>query len=483
LKKNIRILKNVFVNTERNKLKLCNIFFTDKFERIEQIGNKEFDWSEISDKNDRERILFQINNNISGNDTDVIDGADNLAIPGAIDAHVHFNTPGFEDREDFEHGSNAAASGGVTTVIDMPCTSIPPVTSKENFNTKLAALKNRSLIDFKFWGGVSGNLFDDINKIRNNIFDLASMGVAGFKAYLLSGMESFTDLTLEQMKMTAKIINETGLPLAVHAEDKEYVETRMNESIRNKKGWIDYWNSRSVEAEVLAVRNMYEIAKATDCKIHIVHLSSKAALKIVRDAKEEGINLTAETCPHYLHFTKENFEDLKISNFLKTAPPVKNVEDKEALWEGLAEGTIEFVTTDHAGCDPLKEKSSQNFWEVYGGIPGVEHRVPFLFSEGFLKKRLNLEQTIDFLCSNPAQFFNLKGKGNLKIGNDADLALINLWDKIKIDSSKMLSKGKYTPLEGAEFSAKVTATILRGKLIYSNKKNREVAFNYGRLIS
>jgi len=195
-------------------------------------------------------------------------------------------------------------------------------------------------------------------------------------------------------------------------------------------------------------------------------------MELIRSAAKENIQLTSETCPHYLYFTQKDFENDKIRNYLKTAPPVKFEEDKNALWDALKNDKLEFVTTDHAGCNPTEEKISDNFWKVYGGIPGVEHRVPFLFSEGFLKNRLTLEQTIKLLSTNAAKFFNLKDKGELVENRDADFALIDLWNSQVVASDNMHSKGKYTPFEGVTFNAIVKQTFLRGEEIMNRDKNK-----------
>ncbi len=181
-----------------------------------------------------------------------------------------------------------------------------------------------------------------------------------------------------------------------------------------RNDWRAYCAARDDKAEAKAIKLLIDIAEKTECRIHIVHLSSRLGLDLIREAQSNGLKVTSETCPQYLFFTQEDFNNPKISAYLKTAPPVKNKIDRDALWEGLKDGTLSFVVTDHAGCDPKKEKTSENFWEVYGGIPGVEHRVPFLFSEGFLKNRLTLSQTIKLLSSNVADYFNLKTKDILK---------------------------------------------------------------------
>jgi allantoinase len=467
----LKILTDVFISTGENQLQLVDVKFNQKINQIIPRLHRTVGWGEISTWEEWRAFQKQISLTSPlqySKPSQRYDGKFLLLIPGAIDTHVHFNTPGFEEREDFEHGSLAAAVGGVTTVVDMPDTSIPPVTSLENMHAKLNATYGHSWVDYAFWGGISGIDFKEGKDIQQQIRDLTEAGVIGFKAYLLSGMETFTDLTPEQMLQAAHWIKaiSTGRPLLVHAEDKKLVEERRAEL--QKKGandWRAYCKARDVHAEAKAVETMIDIANKSKCWVHIVHLSTKAGLKLIRQAREEGIEITAETCPHYLYFTSNDFKNPHISNFLKTAPPVKGKPDKDALWEGIRDGTISFVTTDHAGCDPQKEKISKNFWEVYGGIPGVEHLVPFIFSKGFKKGKLMLSQTIDLISTNPARFSGIsRTKGSIEPGKDADMVLINLWGHQVIKGTQMHSKGKYTPFEGVHFDATVEDTFLRGNL-------------------
>ena len=479
----IKILKNVSLSLDENQLKIVDIQFSDRIEKIIDRTSIKIDWKEINSLEKRNKFIQQIPESEYPSNTKIYDGEFLVVIPGGIDSHVHFDTPGFEDRDDFEHGSTAAAFGGVTTVIDMPCTSLPPVTNKNNFEVKLNALKNLSLVDYSFYGGVCGNDFDNNINIEEKIKDLADKGVAAFKTYLISGMSTFTDLDEERILQTAKWIKTTNKPMAVHAEDKKMIveRTAISKSA-GQNNWQAYYAARDDQAEAKAIKLLVEIAEKTGCRIHVVHLSSKLGLDIIKEAQSKGLKVTSETCPQYLFFTKKDFSNSKISAYLKTAPPVKNEIDREALWEGLKDGTLSFVVTDHAGCNPEKEKSSKNFWEIYGGIPGVEHRVPFLFSEGFLKNRLTLSQTIKLLSSNVADYFNLKDKGYIKEGYDADFALINLWDKQVVKSKEMHSKGKYTPFEGVTFNAVVEKTFLRGKLIMNRSGDIEQSIGYGKFI-
>ena len=478
-----KILKNVFLSTNVNHLKFVDIYFLDKIEKVVERTSSEIEWGEINSLEKRIHFANQITEIKHPSDSKIYDGEFLVLIPGAIDSHVHFNTPGFEDRDDFEHGSTAAAFGGVTTVIDMPCTSLPPVTNKNNFEVKLNVLTNRSLVDFAFYGGVCGNDFDNNLNIESQIQDLSETGVAVFKTYLISGMNTFTDLDEERILQTAIWIEKTGKPMAVHAEDKKMIVKRKTAAKNaGQHNWQAYCSARDDKTEEKAIKLLVGIADKTRCRIHIVHLSSKMGLDLIREAQSKGLKITSETCPHYLFFTQKDFNNKKISAFLKTAPPIKKEIDRDALWEGLQDGTLSFVVTDHAGCDPEKEKSSKNFWEVYGGIPGVEHRVPFLFSEGYLKNRLTLSQTVKLLSSNVADYFNLKNKGYVKEGFDADFALINLWDKQVVKYEEMHSKGKYTPFEGITFNSVVEKTFLRGELIMNRSGVTEQKIGYGKFI-
>jgi len=477
----MRKIINALINTRGNKLRVANVEFTDKIEKVIWKSD-EFDWNEIKGKSAKEKFAQKFAAHSSNNNE--FDANFNLLMPGAIDAHVHFNTPGFEEREDFEHGTHAAAHGGVTTVIDMPCTSLPPVTNVTNAQVKLMALENRSHVDYFFRGGVRGNDFDDVNRVEKQIEELADFGVVGFKVYVISGMETFTDLTYEQIETAAKFIAKTGKPMCVHAEDKNLVISRREKlQAQNRNDWRAYCEARDVLAEVTAVKRIMEIAEKTGAKTHIVHLSSAEALAEISAAQKRGINISAETCPHYLFFTQNDFDNPEISAFLKTAPPVKFAEDRAALWEGLRKGELAFVTTDHAGCNPETEKRNENFWKVYGGIPGVEHRVPFLISEGFLKNKLTLEQTINLLSVNVSEFYSLPLKGKIEENYDADFALVNLWESEIVSGKRMHSKGKYTPFEGVKFNALIEATFLRGKIVASRNGDAETEIGYGKFLT
>jgi allantoinase len=285
------------------------------------------------------------------------------------------------------------------------------------------------------------------------------------------------------MLNAANYAKAAGKVLAVHAEDRDSIEYKRDRAKRLRRcSWRDYCFARNDISESIAVNKMIRFARISETPIHIVHLSSELGLDAIERAQQENVKISAETCPHFLHFTQQDFENPKIANYLKTAPPVKKDQDREALWKGLREGKLNFVATDHAGCDPDKEKISDNFWEVYAGIPGVEHRVPYLFSEGFLKGELTLEQTVNLLSRNAAEFFNIPRKGKLENGFDADFVLIDPWTKSVIRSAGMHSKGKYSPFNGARLKCTVNTTFLRGSMIMSKDDSAKKEIGYGEFI-
>lgn len=464
-------------------MKLVDIEFDTSIKSIQYKLRRDVNWQEIDTNEKLESFISGLPATTEGSNNH-IDGNYRLLIPGGIDTHVHFDTPGYEFRDDFEHGSTAAAVGGTTMVFDMPDTSKPTVTSQVNFTNKENALARRSLIDYSLWGGIRRNDFKLDRPPIADILDLSQCGIPGYKTYLTSGMDIFRDLTFEQLKSAARKVAQANGLIAVHAEDKFLIaSTTERLQKEGQNDWKAYCKARSVKAEMRAVQNVIKVAEETGCRFHIVHLSSGEALRLITEAMETGIRITTETCPHYLHFVQEDFENESIRNFLKTAPPVKFASDRKALWDGLASGAIDFVTTDHAGCNPDEEKTATDFWNVYGGIPGVQHRVPYLMSEGFIEGRLTLERTIELLSTNPAEMFNIPFKGKIEKTFDADLVIVNPWQSTTIKSEEMHSKGKYTPFDGVKLNCAIDEVYLRGKQLYNRETNFiSDEFGYGKLI-
>lgn len=391
-----------------------------------------------------------------------------LVLPGAIDGHVHFDDPGFTHRETFETGTRAAAAGGVTTVVDMPCTSLPPVTSAANLRSKLAVVAPKAHVDFMFWGGVSGGSIRE-GGWRRDVDELVGEGVASFKLYLLSGMETYRDLAPEEIREVLVELARHGVPAGIHAEDRALV-LAATERLRaaGEDSPRAYAASRPAEAEVSAVATMRRLCRETGAGVHIVHLGSGAALAEVEAARREGLPFSAETCPHYLAFTGEDLEGL--GALLKTAPVVKAAADREALWAGLAGGTLQHVATDHAAGEWPREKETGSIWSDYGGVPGVELMVPYLFSEGVGTGRITLERMVELVSSAPARFFGVAGrKGRLEPGYDADLCVLDPAENWTVEPERLHNLNRYTPFAGRTFTGRVVATVVRGRTVWERR--------------
>ena len=396
---------------------------------------------------------------------EVIDLRGALVLPGVIDGHVHFDDPGFTEREDFATGTAAAAAGGVTMVVDMPCTSLPPVTSVEALEAKLAAITEKARVDFMLWGGVSGNVLARPGW-QGHLEELVEAGVAAIKTYLLSGMETFTDLAPDQLGAVLEQTARLGIPVGVHAEDRQLVEEKLAAvRAQGADGPLAYAASRPADAEVRAISKLAEMCDATGAAVHIVHLGSAEGLEVIRAAQRRGAPMTAETCPHYLVFTDADLE--RLGSVLKTAPVVKSAEDRRGLWRGLADGSLLFVASDHAAGVWPEEKTTGSIWTDYGGVPGVELLLPTLYSKGVRQGRITLERLVEITAAAPARFFGVSHrKGALKAGHDADLVVLDEDADTRVAASGLHNKNRYTPLEGTVFEGRVRECWVRGRKVF-----------------
>jgi allantoinase len=398
-------------------------------------------------------------------DEEILDLGGLLVLPGTIDGHVHFDDPGFTHREDFETGTRAAAGGGVTCVVDMPCTSLPPVTSAANLQTKLAVIEAKAHVDFMLWGGVSANAMAE-PEWRDNLAEIVEAGVASIKVYMLSGMDTFGDLSQSQLAEALAEIARLRVPVGVHAEDRDMVQkltSRIQAEGRN--GPLDYAASRPRAAEVSAVAAMSDLCRETGARVHIVHLSTGAALDIVTAARDEGLPMSAETCPHFLEFTEDDLR--RQGALLKTAPVVKGEADRARLWEGLASGELDYVATDHAAGQWPAEKHTGSIWTDYGGVPGVELSLPYLYSEGVHRGRITLERLTELTASAPARFFGIeRRKGRLEPGFDADLVALADQETWTVRAENLHNLNRYTPLEGYDLTGRVRGAFVRGQPVY-----------------
>jgi len=410
-----------------------------------------------------------------------IDAKGNVVFPGFIDPHVHFDDPGFTEREDFESGTKSAAAGGITTIIDMPCTSIPPVTNGQNFDYKLNIVKPKAYVDFAFWGGVTPQQVES-GEYRKSIKDLKDRGIVGVKFYTVSGMELYPRMSIPNMDKVFRLMKELNLVCAVHAEDYylvDYYSHLMQETGReDPESWSE---GRTYEAEPEAIWSVVGITKKVGNKLHIVHLSTKEGLNVIRWAKAQGLNVSTETCPQYLVFTSEDFK--KMGSVLKIAPPLRKEEDREELWKGLKDGSIDFICTDHAAGKYPEEKSSLNIWENYAGIPGTQLVASTIIHFGYHSGRLNLAEIQKLMSENAAKRYGLfHQKGAIKIGYDADFTVIDLDKEWTVEPLKLMSKGKYSSLAGKTLKGKIYMTIIRGELVYKDDEGVIGEKGFGELV-
>ncbi|MDQ0252901.1 allantoinase [Evansella vedderi] len=407
-------------------------------------------------------------NTVNGLQADkVMDVNGKLVVPGCIDPHTHFMDPGFTHRETFATGSMSAAAGGLTLHIDMPCCSKPSVRDGESFKKKIGPIKDQAYIDYCFWGGMTGE--DVREELLDNVWPQVEEGVVSFKVYMTPSVPTFPKVTDAEMLEIFHKVAETGLPVGVHAENFDicnfYTEKFKKEGRKDSVAWAE---ARSALAEKVAIQLIISYAEETGARVHVVHMSTKEGVELVKEAKKRGVQVTAETCPHYLMLNAEEAMT-KYGTFAKIAPPLRGKEDNVIHWEALADGTIDFVGTDHAPYEIATEKAApdSDIWNSFPGIPGVETMVPVLVSEGLNKGRLSLSRFVEVTSRNAAIHYGIyPKKGAMEIGSDADFTIIDLEREYTIDQEKTYSMAKYNPLHGLKLKGKPVQTIVRGTLVY-----------------
>ena len=382
-----------------------------------------------------------------------IDAEGLLVLPGLIDIHVHFNEPGRTDWEGAATGSRALAAGGGVMFFDMPLNSSPCTVSAEAFDEKRAALEHSSIADFALWGGLIPGCVDAME-------EMAARGVIGFKAFLAnSGLDEFPradDLTLYQgMQQAARL----GLPVAVHAENDEIVSGLARQAIAQGRTTMrDFLQSRPVIAETEAITRAATIARETGAKLHIVHISSGSGVVAALEARARGTDISIETCAHYLFFTED--DACRLGAVAKCAPPLRSASERDALWDRLRAGDVDVVASDHSPAPPSM-KTGEDFFAIWGGIAGVQCTLPVLCGAGLRPASL-ARLTSGFA----AQRFQLPNKGGIEIGNDADLALVDLSASATLQEEHLHQRHKQTPYLGASFRGFVRRTLLRGETIF-----------------
>jgi len=382
---------------------------------------------------------------------------ESVVMPGLVDSHVHINSPGRTEWEGFRSATLAAAAGGVTTLVDMPLNSIPPTTTLAGFKTKLAEARDDCFVDVGFWGGV----------VPGNTAELAPMfeaGVVGFKCFLVpSGVDEFEYVTEEHLREAMPELTRLDALLIVHAELPGPIKT----SDVSSSDYRAFLESRPRAAENEAIELMIRLSREFNTRVHIVHLSSADAIPVLRRAQREGVRITAETCPHYLHFAAEEIPEGATE--FKCCPPIREHANREQLWDGLADGTIGLIVSDHSPCPgEMKLRESGDFMKAWGGIASLQLRLPVIWTEA-QRRGFSLLDIVRWLCANPAKQVRFDSrKGSIVVGNDADLVIWNPDAQFIVSAPTLHHRHKITPYNNEPLVGVVENTFLRGKKIYDD---------------
>ena len=405
----------------------------------------------------KDGLIIDVAGSLDSDDERVIDVHDKIVMPGVIDPHVHINEPGRTEWEGFNTATKAALAGGITTLVDMPLNSSPVTTTANAFDKKLAAAKPQLHTNCGFWGGViPGN--------ENEIEALIEKGVLGFKAFLThSGIDEFPNVTEDDLRKVMPIIAKYNLPLLVHCE----LTDNRQPATGNRISYQNYLNSRPRKWEDDAIALMIRLCEEYNCRTHIVHLSSSNSIKQIKNAKQKGLPLTVETGQHYLYFTDEEIKDGQTQ--FKCAPPIREKENNEKLWQALKDGIIDFVATDHSPATlALKELQSGDFIKAWGGIASIQFALPVLWTAA-REKKCSLSDITKWLSENPAKLIGKQNsKGKIAKGYDADIIV---WDEKKsflVTEDIIQHKHKVTPYINEELFGVVTQTYLSGENVFDN---------------
>src|SRR5713226_873249 len=401
-------------------------------------------------------------------------------LPGLVDSHVHINDPGRAEWEGFETATRAAAAGGYTLLVDMPLNCLPATTTVAALEAKRAAAQGRCRVDWAAWGGV-------VHDNQGDIEALAVAGVLGFKCFLVNpGIDGFTMVTEQQLRSALPHVARTGLPLLVHAELPGPIDLATDAlASADWSCYSTYLQSRRDEAELAAIRSMLSLCREYGFRLHIVHLSTSQALPELRAARSEGLAVSVETCPHYLHLCAETIANG--ATLSKCAPPIRSRENCERLWQGLRDGTIDLVVTDHSPCPPaLKRLAKGNFRSAWGGIASLSVALPLMWSEAS-RRGFTLRDVAHWMAAAPARLAGCDTrKGRIAAGCDADFVVFDPDREFIVTEDRLHYRHPVSPYLGETLRGLVKATYLRGSPVFAEGEfpgepgGREYAANSSR---
>jgi allantoinase len=396
---------------------------------------------------------------IAGQAGTEIDATGQLVLPGGVDPHVHFNEPGRADWEGWDSGSRALVAGGTTTCIEMPLNAHPPTLDRVAFETKSAIAAATSYADFALWGGLTP---DNLDRLP----ELAEAGAIGYKAFMSnSGMDDFRHAGDDTLYQGMQLAASVGLPVAVHAENDAITSDLARKArAAGRAGMRDYLASRPVIAETEAIGRAIALAEATGCALHVVHVSSGRGVALVAEARARGVDVTCETCPHYLAFDSD--DAIRIGALAKCAPPLRDAGVRESLWRAVIAGEVDFVASDHSPAPPAMKQAS-DFFAIWGGISGCQHLLPAMLTFGEAHG-LARQDIARLTATNAARRFQLPGKGELAVGLDADIAFVQRTEPEPLAREAVQYRHPASAWDDVRFGYRVTTCVLRGELVFSD---------------
>ncbi|WP_432666557.1 allantoinase AllB [Wukongibacter baidiensis] len=395
---------------------------------------------------------------------EVLDVQGNYIFPGAIDTHAHLNDPGYNWREDYTHGTAAAGVGGFTTIIDMPMQNEPALTDGNIFDKKQESVSQNAYVDYCCWGGL-------VDYNLGSLKELDDKGCVAFKSFIGPVSPDYVSLTIGQAKEAMEILKSCDARAGFHCEDYSIIKWEESRAKKkDKNDWRDFLDTRPVIAELVATQNIIAVAKELGAKVHICHVSHPSVADVIRQAQLEGVDVTGETCGHYLTFTDEDV--IKNGSLFKCAPPLREASAVEELWEYVNDGTLSCICSDHSPCE-LSEKSVEKhgIFGAWGGISGIQNVMQVVFSEGVVKRGYSPTLLARSLSEGPAKTFGIYGKkGAIEVGFDADIVILDPEIEWEITPESLYYVNPISAFVGLKGTGLPVCTVVRGQVIAKEGK-------------